>query len=151
MFLSISVALLLSSQKPGLSESCFSSAIFSFLFATSKKPPYPAKARPQILNFFCCHKGAKVVNKLNNRTRNTEQGIKNLLHQFRAPCSLFYCSIRWYNVKHIRTLFFLPDPEIVADVDAKTFCVRLACTTCFYTALCKIEVVFIGTEHVVCT
>jgi hypothetical protein len=59
MFLRISVALLLSSQKPGLCESCFSSAIFCCRLATSKKPPYPGNAGPHIIQFFDCH-GAKI-------------------------------------------------------------------------------------------
>src|SRR4026207_789046 len=59
MFLRISVALLLSSQKPGLCESCFSSAIFCCRLATSKKPPYTRNAGPHIIQFFDCH-GAKI-------------------------------------------------------------------------------------------
>lgn len=35
----MAVALALSSQKPGLSESCLSLAVLSSLLATSKKPP----------------------------------------------------------------------------------------------------------------
>ncbi len=48
-FLRISVARLLSSQKPGLSESCLSSSILYRRFSTSKKPPYPDQAGPHIL------------------------------------------------------------------------------------------------------
>ena len=59
MFLRISVARLLSSQKPGLRESCLSSAIFCCRLATSKKPPYPGNAGPHIIQFFDCH-GAKI-------------------------------------------------------------------------------------------
>jgi hypothetical protein len=53
------VALALSSQKPGLSESCLSFSILALRFSTSKKPPYPGNAGPHIIQFFDCH-GAKI-------------------------------------------------------------------------------------------
>ena len=59
MFFRISVALLLSSQKPGLNESCLSSSILYRRFSTSKKTPYPGNAGPHIIQFFDCH-AAKV-------------------------------------------------------------------------------------------
>jgi hypothetical protein len=53
------VARALSSQKPGLSESCLSFSILARRFSTSKKPPYPGNAGPHIVQFFDCH-AAKV-------------------------------------------------------------------------------------------
>jgi hypothetical protein len=49
------VARTLSSQKPGLSESCLSAAIFSSLLATSKKPPQDQHTVSHILQIFCSH------------------------------------------------------------------------------------------------
>jgi hypothetical protein len=49
------VALALSSQKPGESESCLSLAIFASLFATSKKSLQNRYAVSQSLYLFYCH------------------------------------------------------------------------------------------------
>src|SRR5690606_35412028 len=46
IFLRISVARLLSSQKPGDKDNCFSCSILSFLLSTSKKPPQDRNAVP---------------------------------------------------------------------------------------------------------
>jgi len=51
----MAVALLLSSQKPGLSESCFSSLILYRRFATSKKPPQDGNPIPHNPDLFLCH------------------------------------------------------------------------------------------------
>ena len=59
MFLRMAVALLLSSQKPGLSESCFSSLILYRRLSTSKKPPQDHHTVPHILNLFLCHSGQR--------------------------------------------------------------------------------------------
>ena len=55
------VARTLSSQNPGLSESCLSFSILARRFSTSKKPPYPGTAGPHIRYFFLCHSGANIV------------------------------------------------------------------------------------------
>ena len=51
---------MLSSQKPGLNESCLSSSILYRRFSTSKKPPYPGGAGPHIIQFFDSH-AAKIM------------------------------------------------------------------------------------------
>jgi hypothetical protein len=53
------VALALSSQKPGESESCLSFAVLASLFSTSKKSLQNHCTVSQSLNLFYCH-AAKV-------------------------------------------------------------------------------------------
>ncbi len=55
------VARALSSQKPGLNESCLSFSVLARRFSTSKKPPYPGTAGPHIRYFFLCHSAANIA------------------------------------------------------------------------------------------
>jgi hypothetical protein len=57
----MAVALALSSQKPGESESCLSLAVLASLFSTSKKSLQNHCTVSQSLYLFYCH-GAKVRN-----------------------------------------------------------------------------------------
>lgn len=107
MFFRISVALLLSSQKPGLSESCFSSLILYRLFATSKKPPQDGNPIPHNPDLFLCHSREDSRNLLTGkktrqaRWRHAQQravsGLKTisrtriLIRKFKQ-CWKSYCS-----------------------------------------------------------
>lgn len=53
------VALVLSSQKPGASDSCLSWFILSCRLATSKKPPQDHHTVPHIFQLFLCHSGCE--------------------------------------------------------------------------------------------
>src|SRR5258708_602638 len=55
IFLRISVARLLSSQKPGLSDNCFSSLILYCRLSTSKKPPQDDHTVLHTFDLFLCH------------------------------------------------------------------------------------------------
>jgi hypothetical protein len=75
MFLRISVARLLSSQKPGERDNCLSWFILSRLLSTSKKPPQDHYTVPHSLDLFLCHKGAKI--RIPPKAQNAAGGHNN--------------------------------------------------------------------------
>ncbi len=81
MVLRISVARLLSSQKPGESDFCLSSFILYSLLATSKKPPQDRKAVSHILYLFNCHNSAN-LNQINQSKFKIIHLVKTKLTYF---------------------------------------------------------------------
>ncbi len=70
------VALVLSSQKPGESESCLSVSTLYMRFSTSKKPPQNRHSVSHILNLLLCHIKTLIQNKKNHKPRKPDSVSK---------------------------------------------------------------------------